>query len=49
MSHWNDTFEAEIAGHTPDWAERYPAEAERHGPQADALGIALARRWVDLI
>ncbi|KAB2869030.1 MAG: type 1 glutamine amidotransferase [Bauldia sp.] len=46
---WNGVFADEIASHTPDWADRYPLEAARHGARADATGLAIARRWVGLI
>lgn len=49
VSHWNALFGEEIAGHTPGWRERHPDEAETHGARADAVGLALARRWVALI
>jgi GMP synthase-like glutamine amidotransferase len=46
---WTRDFAEEIAGHTPDWFARHPHEAARHGPAADAGGLALARAWVGLI
>ncbi|MCB1485864.1 MAG: type 1 glutamine amidotransferase [Bauldia sp.] len=49
VSEWNDAFATEIAAFAPDWAGRHAGEAERHGAGADALGMALARRWVGLI
>jgi len=49
VSAWNDTFAAHIVAHTPDWPERYAREAGRHGKGADAVGLAIARAWVNLI
>ena len=37
-----------IADYAPDWPERHPVEAARHGATADAAGLALARAWVGL-
>jgi len=33
----------------PDWPQRFESEAERHGPAADAAGLAIARAWVRTI
>lgn len=49
VSQWNAAFAPEIAAHSPDWFDRHPTEAARHGGAADVLGAALARRWVALI
>jgi len=49
VSQWNETFASHIVVHTPDWPDRHPREAERHGAVADAAGIAIARAWVSLI
>ncbi len=46
---WNRDFVEVIAEEMPDWPERHGQEAARHGPQADATGLALARAWVKLI
>ena len=46
---WTRDFAEEIADYAPDWFERHPAEAERHGPAGDAAGLALARAWIDRI
>ncbi|MBN9020612.1 MAG: type 1 glutamine amidotransferase [Rhizobiales bacterium] len=46
---WNRDFADSIRDNDPDWAERYPAEAARHGPAADATGLELARRWARLV
>jgi GMP synthase-like glutamine amidotransferase len=43
---WNVAFSAYIAERHPDWPGRFESEAERHGPQADAAGLAIARAWV---
>ena len=39
----------DIAERQPDWRERFENEAARHGPVADAAGLALARAWVATI
>jgi GMP synthase-like glutamine amidotransferase len=49
VRHWNAAFAGYIADRQPDWPMRFDAEAERHGPQADAAGLALARAWVAAI
>ncbi len=46
VSSWTRDFAAEIADYAPDWFDRHPEEARRHGPIADATGRALARAWV---
>ena len=46
---WNVAFADVIARNQPDWPERHDAEAGRHGPEADAVGQALARAWVAAI
>ena len=38
-----------IAGYAPDWPTAHPVEAARHGAQADAAGLAIARAWVGLV
>ena len=49
VDYWNGAFAEEIAVHTPDWPARHPEEAARHGPKADAAGLAIARAWVGLV
>jgi GMP synthase-like glutamine amidotransferase len=49
VSRWNETFASHIVAHTPDWPERHAGEAARHGARADAVGLAIARAWVNLI
>ena len=46
---WNADFAGHLAEFQPDWANRHPKEAARHGPEADAAGLAIARAWVALI
>jgi GMP synthase-like glutamine amidotransferase len=46
---WNTAFAGTIAERQPDWPGRYESEAARHGPGADAAGLAIARAWVGLI
>jgi GMP synthase-like glutamine amidotransferase len=49
VRHWNTAFAGYIADREPDWSSRFEAEAERHGPEAEAAGLALARGWVAAI
>jgi len=49
VSRWNTAFADYLAGRQPGWASRHEAEAARHGPEADAVGLALARAWVATI
>jgi GMP synthase-like glutamine amidotransferase len=46
---WSAEFAPTILGYAPDWRVRHPVDAARHGPQADATGLELARRWVRLV
>ncbi len=46
VASWTEDFAEEIVNSAPDWFDRRPAEAARHGPAADAAGLALARAWV---
>jgi len=46
---WSAEFAPTILGYAPDWPERHPLDAARHGPAADATGLELARRWVRLV
>jgi GMP synthase-like glutamine amidotransferase len=46
---WSRQFAPVIATYAPDWEQRRPADAARHGSRADALGAAIARAWVGLI
>jgi GMP synthase-like glutamine amidotransferase len=49
VASWTRDFRDEIAPYAPDWFERHPAEAAKHGAAADAAGLALARAWLALI
>ena len=46
---WNRDFPESIRDNAPDWTERHPVDAARFGPQADATGLDIARRWVGLV
>jgi len=46
---WNASFGSAIAARHPNWADRFEEEAARHGPGADAAGLAIARAWVKTI
>jgi GMP synthase-like glutamine amidotransferase len=49
VTEWSLAFAETLAERHPDWAGRFEAEAARHGPAADAAGIAIARAWVATI
>jgi len=49
VDEWSTAFETWLAERQPGWAERRQMEAERHGPAADAAGLAIARAWVKTI
>jgi GMP synthase-like glutamine amidotransferase len=49
LDQWNADYAAWLAERQPDWPSRFPREAALYGPAADALGLALARRWVKLV
>lgn len=46
---WSREFRDWLAERQPGWPERHPDEAARFGPQADAVGLAIARNWVSTI
>jgi hypothetical protein len=46
VSKWNERFADVIARKEPDWTERHPELAERHGPVADDAGRRIAAAWV---
>lgn len=49
VSCWNEQFAEHLATHQPQWAEQHPVDAERYGPDAEAVGLAIARNWVRTI
>ena len=49
VAKWGERFPDDIARKDPDWFGKHPLEAEKHGPHADAAGLAIARSWVSLI
>lgn len=49
VERWNTVFADVLAERDPDWEGRHAAEAERHGPEADAVGLSIARAWVGTI
>lgn len=49
VAEWNHDFADYLAERQPDWLARFDGEAARHGPEADAAGLALARAWVATI
>lgn len=46
---WSRDFAPVIEEFAPDWQERLPAEAGRNAAEADAVGAAIARAWVELL
>lgn len=46
VEQWTVEFAGWIAERQPEWQQRHPGEADRHGPSADAAGLAIARNWV---
>jgi len=46
---WSQNFAADIAEHTPDWADRFETEADRFAGLADETGAAIARAWLALL
>jgi GMP synthase-like glutamine amidotransferase len=49
VARWNTVFADLLAENQPGWAARHDEEAARHGPRADAVGLAIARAWVGTI
>ncbi|MFN6951982.1 MAG: type 1 glutamine amidotransferase [Albidovulum sp.] len=49
VADWTRTFAAAAERMRPGWASLHAGEAARHGPAADAAGLAIARAWVRLI
>lgn len=49
VADWTQQFGAAAERMQPGWRDAHAAEAARHGPLADAAGLALARAWVALI
>ena len=46
---WNEAFAGWLGERQPDWHVRHESEEARHGPDADAAGLAIARAWVKAI
>lgn len=46
---WSEVFSEDIRDHTPDWEQRFEAEADRHAARADAIGTAISRAWLGLL
>jgi GMP synthase (glutamine-hydrolysing) len=46
---WTASFCAAAERMQPGWQGLHASEAARHGPAADAAGLAIARAWVALI
>lgn len=43
---WNGLFADYLAERHSDWTIRHATEEARHGPEADAVGQAIARAWI---
>lgn len=46
---WSKAFAGDIAEHTPDWPDRFEAEAARFSTAADTTGAAISRAWLALL
>lgn len=44
--HWSAVFADLISTREADWPGRQIVQAQQYGPTADAVGLALARKWV---
>lgn len=49
VEEWSGTFAAHLAERQPDWTRRHPIEAEKYGPFADSVGLAIAHAWARLV
>jgi GMP synthase-like glutamine amidotransferase len=49
LRRWNEAFSDYIGEWHPEWPGRFEDEAAKHGPRADATGLAIARAWVSTI
>ncbi len=49
VAEWNGTFRGWLAERQPLWPAQHAGEAARHGPAADAAGLAIARAWAALL
>ncbi|MEX0851787.1 MAG: GMP synthase, partial [Bauldia sp.] len=49
VERWSGEFGDVIAEYAPDWPARRARDAVRYGPEADRVGLALARAWVGLV
>jgi GMP synthase-like glutamine amidotransferase len=43
---WNARFVDYLDEKQPDWKHHHASEADKHGPQSDAAGRAIAKAWV---
>ncbi len=49
VAEWTHDLADTIAESDPTWAARHAAEAARNGPAADAVGVAIAKAWTNLL
>lgn len=49
VRHWIEAFPEEVEAMSPGWSSAHSGHAARHGAEADAAGLALARAWVGLL
>ncbi len=49
VARWSEQFSEAAEAMSPGWAAAHSDHAAKHGPGADAAGLALARAWVRLI
>jgi len=46
VEEWIRLFPAHVERKEPGWLARHPEHAARHGPEAEAFGLEIARAWV---
>lgn len=46
---WSEVYRDLLSRNAPDFLERLEDDIVRHGPAADAAGLAIARAWVALV
>ncbi len=49
VARWTTAYAAQSEARRPGWTAAHRDLARRHGPEADAAGLALARAWVALL
>ncbi|MCF3638972.1 type 1 glutamine amidotransferase [Rhizobium sp. TRM95111] len=49
VARWTDAFPDAVEAMEPGWRKRHAERAGRHGPEADAAGLSIARAWVSTV